>query len=28
MRDAIIALGGDPNKINPLVQSNWSSTTR
>ena len=28
MRDAMAAFGGDPVKINPLIPSEWSSTTR
>ena len=28
MRDAMAAFGGDPVKINPLIRSEWSSTTR
>ena len=28
MRDAMNALGGDPEKINPLARSIWSSTIR
>ena len=27
MRDAMAAMGGDPEKINPLQPSSWSSTT-
>lgn len=28
MREAVVALGGDPSKINPLLRPSWSSTTR
>jgi aconitate hydratase len=28
MRDAMTALGANPEKINPLNPSTWSSTTR
>lgn len=28
MREAVAALGGDPDKVNPLSPPRWSSTTR